>query len=402
MTNSSALYRTKGSLQLPLTSIVEIYKAGKVRTVMMLRDSRDPEIRSNQPDVNTGKKWKAEKETDNIITSLEHRDIVGAVQSDRKGLGSDPFKPFSSMTKRERRLAASACVKEIEAEERELHLIQCSQQGQMIKWEEKVIERKLSWNEIWHWNTSRLSFLIRSTYDVLPSPSNLVRWKVSNEDKCRCGKLGTLKHILSNCSLALERYTWRHNEVLKIIFDVTGKQLDLINAGKRPQKYTQKRSMTFVRSGQKSFYKQKQTTKTDENWDGTWEISADLPGKERFFPIPSPKKPDIVVWCAERKSVHLVELTVPHEDNIDAAQVRKDDRYEKLLEECEEANWTATHLSVEVGCRGYIGNRLRKWFSTIGLSPRQASNAMKNIQETVEKASHWVWLKRDDEQWLEK
>jgi hypothetical protein len=160
--------------------------------------------------------------------------------------------------------------------------------------------------------------------------------------------------------------------------------------------------MSFVRPGQESFYKQKQTTRPDKNWDGTWEIAADLPGKEKFFPIPTTKKPDIVVWCTERKIVHLVELTVPHEDNIDAAQVRKDDRYEKLLEECEEANWTATHLSVEVGCRGFIGNRLRRWFTSIGLNSRQTNNAIKNIQETVEKASHWIWLKREDDTWLEK
>ena len=109
--------------------------------------------------------------------------------------------------------------------------------------------------------------------------------------------------------------------------------------------------MSFVRPAQESFYKPKQTTRTVENWNGKWEIAADLPGKEKFFPIPTAKKPDIVVWCAEGKIVHLVELTVPDEDNIDAAQVRKDDRYEKLHSECEEANWTATRMSAEVGCR---------------------------------------------------
>ena len=63
----------------------------------------------------------------------------------------------------------------------------------------------------------------------------------------------------------------------------------------------------------------------DANWDGNWEIGADLPGSERLFPIPTPKKPDIVVWCTERKVVYLVELTVPHEDNIEAASIRKND-----------------------------------------------------------------------------
>ena len=42
--NSSAPYRQKGALQLPLTFIVEIYKAGKIRTVMMLSESGDPKI----------------------------------------------------------------------------------------------------------------------------------------------------------------------------------------------------------------------------------------------------------------------------------------------------------------------------------------------------------------------
>ena len=129
-TNNSALYRSKGALQLPITSIVEIYKAGKVRTVMMLRDSKDHEIRNNPPDVITSMKWKAEDETDSIIADLKQQDIVGAVQNDRKGLGSDPMKPFSTMNQKERRIAVSGKIKDRESEKREVHLIQCAQQGQ--------------------------------------------------------------------------------------------------------------------------------------------------------------------------------------------------------------------------------------------------------------------------------
>ena len=88
------------------------YKVGKVRTVMMLRDLRDPEIRNNPPDIVMARKWITEEETDNIISDLKHWDIVGAVQPDQRGIGSDPFKPFSSMNTRERRLAVSSKVKE--------------------------------------------------------------------------------------------------------------------------------------------------------------------------------------------------------------------------------------------------------------------------------------------------
>ena len=41
-----------------------------------------------------------------------------------------------------------------------------------------------------------------------------------------------------------------------------------------------------------------------------------------------------MIWNEEEKEVHLVELTVPHEDNISSAHERKDNRYEALVEEC--------------------------------------------------------------------
>ena len=40
MLNTSALYRQRGALQLPLTAITEIYKGGKIRKVMMLKTER--------------------------------------------------------------------------------------------------------------------------------------------------------------------------------------------------------------------------------------------------------------------------------------------------------------------------------------------------------------------------
>lgn len=39
--NNSALYRLKGSLQLPLVSIAEIYKLENVRTVIMLKETKE-------------------------------------------------------------------------------------------------------------------------------------------------------------------------------------------------------------------------------------------------------------------------------------------------------------------------------------------------------------------------
>ena len=400
--NSSALYRQKGALQLPLTSVVEIYKAGKIRTVMMLRESRDPKINDNPPEVKTARKWKAEDVADEIISTLEHGDIIGPAQTGRLGLGSGDFRPFKKMSQRERRTAATGQVRKIEAEMREVHLIQCAQQGQVTRWEEHVEERRIGWSDVWKWNTSRLSFLLRSTYDVLPSPANLVRWKVQEDDKCRCGKLGTMKHILSNCHLALNRYTWRHNEVLKVLTKAAEEQ---VNEGKYAPKLQRLGlgKIKFVPQGSK--VPDRKSFKASGDLEGAsgsqWEVAADLEGCKKFFPIPTTKKPDLVIWSEEEKELHLVELTVPHEDNIKAAHERKENRYEALVEECEEAGWKATHFPVEIGCRGFIATSVRKWMRAAGLGPKKGRAMTKALQETVEKASHWIWLKREDTTWIE-
>ena len=417
--NTSALYRQNGALQLPLTSITEIYKVGKIRTVMMLRESNDPEIRDDPPGVKTGKLWKAETETDMIITALEHRDMVGAAQSDQKGLGSGDFRPFKVMSRKYRRGAATAQVRKMEAEEREIHLIQCRQQGQVTRWESHVVERKIGWSEIWRWEASRLSFLMKSTYDVLPSPVNLKRWKIQEEagkERCKCGRLGTMKHILSCCHLALNRYTWRHNKVLEILCETANSQIEQNMYASRRDPPGRGRikvvcgkmeegKIDFVPEGKykaKISEEERATVEKIHKSPYTWAVAADLEGRERFFPIQTSKRPDLVIWCAEEKLVHLIELTVPYEDNIQDAHERKEARYEELVNECEEAGWHVEYFPVEVGCRGFIAPSLRKWLNVAGLSLKKGNAVVKVIQETVEKASHWIWLKREDEKWLEK
>ena len=107
------------------------------------------------------------------------------------------------------------------------------------------------------------------------------------------------------------------------------------------------------------------------------------------------------MWSKEKKMLELVELTVPFEDNLEDARLRKDERYEQLVDDCREAGRTAWHSPIEVGCRGFVGAPVRRWLLKTGFSSQEASKLIKEIQEVVEKASHWVWLKRDDESWIE-
>ena len=68
--------------------------------------------------------------------------------------------------------------------------------------------------------------------------------------------------------------------------------------------------------------------------------------------------------------MYLIELTVAREDNIEAAQIRKNERYENLIREREEAGWSVKHFPVEVGCRSFVWNRLRSWLFAISFCHR--------------------------------
>ena len=63
----------------------------------------------------------------------------------------------------------------------------------------------------------KLSFHMKSVYDVLPTPVNLHAWELTTSDRCRaCGKHASLKYILTRREYALRSNTWRHNKVLEI------------------------------------------------------------------------------------------------------------------------------------------------------------------------------------------
>ncbi|GFO44179.1 chemosensory receptor a [Plakobranchus ocellatus] len=63
----------------------------------------------------------------------------------------------------------------------------------------------------------KISFLIRSVYDLLPSNANLVPWGIKDDSTCPlCQGRQTTEHVLSSCKVALSqgRYTWKNNRVL--------------------------------------------------------------------------------------------------------------------------------------------------------------------------------------------
>ena len=60
-----------------------------------------------------------------------------------------------------------------EEKEWKFKLVQCSVQGQCLRWESVVIEMEIICKDIWDWSTARITFLIKATYDILASLANV-------------------------------------------------------------------------------------------------------------------------------------------------------------------------------------------------------------------------------------
>ena len=111
-------------------------------------------------------------------------------------------------------------------------------------------------------------------------------------------------------------------------------------------------------------------------------------------------RPDIVVHSVKARTVLIIELTVPWEENIDEAYERKQLRYDELKETCIKAGWNTRCFPVEVGVRGFPAKSINKLFSTIGICGKEKKLAIKQLAEAAERGSNWLWLRSGTKEWL--
>ncbi|XP_078583875.1 uncharacterized protein LOC144866388 [Branchiostoma floridae x Branchiostoma japonicum] len=386
----------RNKLTLPITSITEEYKLEKVRTALELKWSQDNAVRAAYRGQKTGRKWNPDGVIDQAVSRLKHRDIVGAVQQGRCGLGwGERTLRWDKATQREKKQLVVDEVKRMMEEERKVKVVGQYQQGAWINWE-STVDRKLTWKNMWDKPDHRLSFLIRAAYDILPCPRNLSRW-YSKEESCElCGaKKANLKHILSACTTSLKqgRYTWRHNQALRILAAALEE-----GRKKASSKGVQNQSfIPFVKEGQKAAPANRRKGEGLMS-KGGWEMTVDLDTRLTFprTICETTLRPDIVLWSPTQRTVVIVELTVPWEENVQAAFERKKLKYQDLVQQCVENSWRALLYPVEVGCRGFVGTSITRFCRELSLSHKQL---VKALSEEVERCSFWLWVKRKDQKW---
>lgn len=391
-------------LRLPLTSLVEEFKCTKTRLQVMLTESKDLMVSKNAPVITAGRKWRPARAVEEAVSALKHADIVGHVQHGRGGLGLTAHRPaWSKASASERRRMIVDEVKNQEEGVRRAKMVALGKQGKWTKWD-NVEGRKMNWKDLWSMEAKRLSFIIRATYDVLPTPMNLQQWRGEDPGCTLCSKPASLRHILTGCnvSLAQGRYTWRHNQVLKELAATLENRRTTVNSA-TPARLNILPAVTFVREGGAKTNRSALTSTEHCRLHSAsdWKMLADV-GQRLVFPpeiAATTLRPDLVLWSPSAKRVFIIELTVPWEESVEEAYERKHLRYADLAAEAQQRGWRTEVRPVEVGCRGFVASSTTRLLKDVGVRGQSLRHAIKALAEAAEGSSQWLWLKRQDTCW---
>ncbi|ROL50296.1 hypothetical protein DPX16_19100 [Anabarilius grahami] len=259
---------------------------------MTLTESQDAIIQAAAPRLATERNWTPTEAIQQAKSTLRHGDIVGQMQKGRGFFGLGTSRPIwykATFTQRRKLIVAELRQKEEKA---------VSQSKQEKIWE-NLEQRKLTWKDLREMEGSRLTFIIRATYDVLPTTKNLNQW-IGEDASCPlCQTPATLRHILVGCKTSLSQghYTWRHNHVLRQLAIILEGRRTTTNALPPPTPGFSK-ATAFIRAGQlpvKPTTKM-ETTLLDAAWD--WKMQVDLDQKLSFPPeiITTNLRPELILW----------------------------------------------------------------------------------------------------------
>ena len=298
---------------------------------------------------------------------------------------------------------------------KEMHIksVQMSVQGQWTKWS-NFVQTDLSWKVMWALPPKLVPFLINSTYDTLPTPSNLKRWGKQDSNACPlCSKsgvdgdslqIGTTSHILSGCQFSLRngRYTFRHDNVLSKLKNLLEEAIKDIRPASNP-KTKPWWEIKFVPQGHRQpKYKRPSPRSGILHKASAWNIQVDIPSKSLIFPwhiAITELRPDLVIFSNVSKIAILIELTCPCEENFEDRHHEKLTKYNLLKEQIISNGWDCYLYAIEVGARGYCSESVPSCLRSLGLNNKSVSQACKALSLISMKTSFCIWMARELKDW---
>ena len=232
-------------------------------------------------------------------------------------------------------------------------------------------EKDVAWKSIiYQVPRGVMAFSLRAATNSLATPDNLARWGRVVDKSCNlCSQSPcTLGHVLNNCKKALDRFEWRHNNVLAHLYSTLR-----------------------------------------ENKPDNVEIYADLEGAfigSSTVPVEimiTSSRPDITIVDRRQEpaTVLLVELTIHFTSGIQAAADRKRARYEFLSSDIKDAGFNCQTIPLEICSRGHINSRNRSSLANIfhSCQVKTYSKTIKNLSKLSLLGSYTVYNARRIDSW---
>ena len=397
-TTDLSLYSSITPCSLPLKRLTNIQKSSKASAHLLLRDSKDPVVRNVKPSLKCGL-FNIEDSVSKAEAELLYNKVVGVKARGKKGLGSFKQDDFPVKGSKDHRQNVSHMVEKISKENDVIKGLSLSLQGQWMSWC-NYAQRDLSWKSLLAIPQPLLSFYLGSIYNTLPSPDNLKRWNLTPEQKCTlCSSSScTLEHILCSCKIALNqgRITFRHDSILKLI--VSSLSSFLLHKSKIKLQSLHK---YFVKEGDKP------KPSPLSNLHGLlyqatdWILLHDL-NSDLIFPqhiSTTTLRPDIVLLSNTKRSVILLELTSPSENNFSYWHTKKVEKYLPICSDAVQNNWTINLFAIEIGARGFIAESFNCCFKKLGYRSHQLKVLSQQVSDTALRSSFYIWLSRNTKTW---
>ena len=302
---------------LPIKSLSSALKASKISGHLLLRNSQDPLVSSCVPKLGTGT-WKVEDSVLSCENDIKISQVCGNSYHKKHGLGyiTTPTVPKNQSSKHYRRYISDNH-KTTDDTHAFSKAVQLQVQGQWTRWI-NYVQQDFSWASLMTMPANLISFCLASTYDTLPSPTNLKRWRITTEAMCTlCSKdVCTTAHILGACKVALQqgRYTFRHDTVLHQVIEALQTFISNI---KEAVLISAKSSIMFLKKGAK-VPRQRTPAVGILHYASDWVLLADL-NSNYCFPVHiafTQQRPDIPIFSNSLRKVILIELTWPCEENM--------------------------------------------------------------------------------------
>jgi hypothetical protein len=415
--NPAILYLPREHHGLGIPSIIDKLKAMQIIKLHLVQNSSDLCTKSVSSVVavkshsRSATSWNPSLALAKFESQLVFEAKFGGRKLGKFGLGYDKRKRnFSEASLKQKR---EMVLRYLEAENSHQILVGLyglALSGNFTKWDESM-------NSCRNWHTSifgmqeeTLAFALNAQTLTLADPSNLRRWGIIRIAICPlCGKLNaTSKHILSGCIISLNsgRYKWRHDNVLKMMYPHLAKLCQIFNKQVKQSGINHNfKSIVFVKEGEKGRPKAKQAKPLSGllalafDWqllidDVTGKIS--LPSAVGFD---SSDRPDIIIFSISQKIIIWAELTVPLEENIMNARLRKTAKYQKLAVALRLQGWKVYDFTIEVGSIGYVSQSFGYFLRKLPISSSEVKKIEKEASLVALRSSYFIWSSRLFSDW---